>query len=144
MARNQSIRTPSRGSCDRICKATFGQFRRSDPSFSSKSRRSFTQPMALQQPFLGKEIPIEYVPSPEVKSTKNVRLSGKHVEKDSSSTGGKVLADQKTFGEAKCFAFRGLERMSNAHEETLPRVLTNTISLTYSNNDGGGLFLWRL
>ncbi|CAI9288619.1 unnamed protein product [Lactuca saligna] len=79
MARNQSSQTPSRGSCDRIRKATFGRFR---PSFSSKPRVSFTQPMALQQPFSGKEIPIEFVPPPE-----------------------------KTFGEAKFDSFIGRMKM---------------------------------
>ncbi|KAI3787742.1 hypothetical protein L2E82_00122 [Cichorium intybus] len=141
MARNQSSQTPSRGSCDRIRKATFGRFRRSDPSFSSKSRLSFTQPMALQQPFSGKEIPIEYVPPPEVKSVKNVRFSGKDVEKDSSSTGGKELADQKTFGEAKFDSFIGRMKMKMSAPSDVGGA--KTVSGNDSFNDKVSTFIGR-
>ncbi|KAI3668195.1 hypothetical protein L6452_43272 [Arctium lappa] len=114
MAKNQSSQNPSRTSCDKIRKATFGRFRYPNryPSLSSNARVSYTQPMALQQPVSGKEIPIEFVPPPKVKPVKNfVRFSSNDVKKNEDRTGGKDLADQPTFGEAKFDSFIGRMRM---------------------------------
>lgn len=137
MARNQSSQTPSRGSCDRIRKATFGRFR---PSFSSKPRVSFTQPMALHQPFSGKEIPIEFVPPPEVKSVKNVHFSGKNVEKH--GNGGKELGDhQKTFGEAKFDSFIGRMKMKMSAPSDIGD--SKTVDGNDSFNDKVSTFIGR-
>ncbi|KAJ0620952.1 hypothetical protein HanIR_Chr01g0003171 [Helianthus annuus] len=92
---NQKTRNPS---CEKIRKATFGRFRRVDPSVSSKARVSYTQPVS-------REIPIEYVPPSDVKFVKNVRFSSN----DDDLSGGKSLVDQKTFGEAKFDSF--IDRM---------------------------------
>ncbi|GJZ51385.1 hypothetical protein Tco_0605900 [Tanacetum coccineum] len=105
MAKNQSSQTPSRSSCDKIRKGTFGRFRRVDISISPKPRVSYTQPMALQQPILPNEIPIESGPPPEVKSVKNVRFSSENATKNNHGTAGKELVDQKTFGESRFDSF---------------------------------------
>lgn len=105
MAKNQSIQTPSRSSCEKIRKATFGRFRRVDVSVSPKPRVSYTQPMALHQPILPNEIPVEYGPPPEVKSVKNVHFSSENTSKNNHGTGGKELVDQKTFGESRFDSF---------------------------------------
>ncbi|KAL4588196.1 hypothetical protein LXL04_001078 [Taraxacum kok-saghyz] len=132
--KQSSQSTPSRGSCDRIRKATFGRFYRPDPSFSSKSRVSYTQPMALQQPFSGKEIPIEYVPPSELNSVKNVRFSDDNVKKISNVTGGKV----STFGDAKFDSFIGRMKMKMSAPSDVGAVVRDD-----SFNDKVSTFIGR-
>ncbi|KAJ0946405.1 hypothetical protein HanRHA438_Chr01g0003621 [Helianthus annuus] len=96
MAKNQN--SSKRSTYEKIRKATFGRFRRVEPSKSSKAPVSYTQPVS-------KEIPIEHVPPLDAKSVKNVRFSSN----DDNFSGGKSLVDQKTFGEAKFDSF--IDRM---------------------------------
>ncbi|KAK1428246.1 hypothetical protein QVD17_17076 [Tagetes erecta] len=112
MAKNQTTQNPSRrmSSYEKIRKATFGSFRRVDPSMSSEPRVSYTQPIALQRPMLD-EVPIEYVPPLNPKTVKNVRFSSKNVVKNDDFIGGKELVEQKTFGESRFDSFIGRMKM---------------------------------
>lgn len=89
--------------------------------------------MALHQPFSGKEIPIEFVPPPEVKSVKNVHFSG---------NGGKELGDhQKTFGEAKFDSFIGRMKMKMSAPSDIGD--SKTVDGNDSFNDKVSTFIGR-
>lgn len=111
MAKNQSSQNPSRSSCEKIRKATFGRFRRADPSSSSKSHVSYTQPTVFLNPIMSNEIPIEYVPPMEAKSVKNVRFSANSTTYTDNKTSGNEMAHQNTFSESKFDSFIGRMKM---------------------------------
>ncbi|KAJ9543103.1 hypothetical protein OSB04_022810 [Centaurea solstitialis] len=114
MSKNQSSQNSSRISCEKIHKSTFGRFLYPNryPSLPSRSRVPYTQPMALQQPVSGKEIPIESGSPPKAKPVKNfVRFSSKNDEINGDLTDDKELAGHGTFGEAKFDSFIGRTKM---------------------------------
>ncbi|KAK1428247.1 hypothetical protein QVD17_17077 [Tagetes erecta] len=103
MANNLTTQSRSRkmSTYQKLREATFGRFRRADPSPSSNSRDSSALPIVLQQP-MANEAPINDVPpSADATSNKNDRDSSKNVGKHNDNVGSTDLVNQKTLGESK-------------------------------------------